>query len=548
LHQEASLEKQENSQFGANDFTSLASKRHSLDAIEAWRAHRYSTGTTVEELPELNNEADHVPKTAMNTKEPPPADEAMLKDQSEKVESTLVSDQEHDCCDSNSLTSVSDSRLGDLTIVGATDYTFCDDDTAVATVATKIGRGRQHTQAISNILKKGQPQVSFATESSENDETFHKSTSPADSPTSTQRSPQSKSPSFTQANVTIMGCNETMMDDETVTNADMTVLGHGRQKKTNSQGSTIAALSNERVERKQTGNENETFTSTSPGEHTVKEIIVNTSASSSRSGNHQDTASDDVSVLDSSTIASARSFVKETEDETNTTLGSLLVTPVLDRYRLEADDTSIGVKVVPNQRGGHHGVAKQKNLLTKYGAPPPKPTTLQATKPVLKSTPVTNEQDLPSTSPFVTQRTKTVFRKTPHPKKAGVRHALADENASPNQNVTSTPLHARRLDSETTSKGETLRSPFLRVSLPELTQRPYRISLPSTARRLPFSATKVQPERRHTISFNKEKVSSTRSPLTAAFIAKHMLDQRDTSLVDSLDVSGDSSFSFVSSS
>ena len=86
-----------------------------------------------------------------------------------------------------------------------------------------------------------------------------KAKSPADSPTSTQHSPQSKSPTFTQANVTIMGCNETMMDDETVANADVTVLGRGRQKRANNQATIAALLSNELVETKQTENANETL-------------------------------------------------------------------------------------------------------------------------------------------------------------------------------------------------------------------------------------------------------------------------------------------------
>lgn len=460
------------------------------------------------------------------------------------IEETSTKDEDNDT-DSSTEDVDSLTRAADYsTIVGAGDLTFCDDDTAVATVATVLGRGRQR-QVIQQILEeepvstKEEARVSFAVEP--------KTTGDAGL-ANRKKSPDSRlSTSSTRANVTIMGCNETLIDDDTIVNADVTIIGRGRQQRKvdNSTPAVAHALSPE-LETSREGNMDETA-STSPGEHTVKEIIVDTSASSC-SADHDDTASD-VSILDSTIASSRSSFVKE-QAEDETTLGSLLVTPVLDRYRLEADDTSIGVKVVPNERGGHHaGVQKQKqkNLLTKYGAPPPKPV-LQATKPNVKATPAITEDAPSSTSPYVTQRTRIVYRKTPHPKRAGAAIA-ADENKAPNHDDAAlTPLNARRLDRGTKSKGESLRSPFTRVSLPELTHRPYRKSLPSTARRLPFSASKAQPERRHTISF-KDQSSMSRTPLTAAWVAKHMPEQ-ESSLVDSLDASDDTSFSasFISTS
>jgi hypothetical protein len=65
----------------------------------------------------------------------------------------------------------------------------------------------------------------------------------------------------------------------------------------------------------------------------------------------------DRSVLTEQSISSpTRSRIHEIGDE------SLLVTPVLSRYRLEPDDSSIGVRVVPRDASsGHHRVPKSRS-------------------------------------------------------------------------------------------------------------------------------------------------------------------------------------------
>lgn len=520
-------------EFGDLDEANL-SKRHSLDAIEAWRARKYSissfktTGVVddvsfvepdVEPEPLIDNKKASIdlPRTTTSV------DEAFQSGPAEtRIEAAVLKQEQEDVASLASY--VREERATDSSTIIGDDLTFADDDTAVE-VATVLGRGRQQ-KAFEKILEEESGstkdesalRVSFDLGSDNHAAGAGlSSVKGLDSSTRLEHaldSTKTKSPAPAQiADTTIVGYDETLMDDETVGIADVTVLGRGRQRKSVHSPANTATSLTSKPEANGKLIVEPTIGTTSPGEHTVKEIIVDTSASSC-SMDH-DNSTTDVSVLDS-TLASPRSIVKEAEDET--TVGSLLVTPVLDRYRLEADDTSVGVKVVPNERGVHHDVPKQKqkNLLTKYGA---------AQRPIA--------------SPFVTQRTRTVYRKTPHPKKAGAMQT-DDENKAPNIGAR-TPQSQH---SSTKPKGEYLRSPFSRISLPELTHRPYRKSLPSTARRLPFSTSKSEPERRHTISF-KQQSSMSRTPLTAAWIAKHMPEESRSSLVDSLDVSGDSSFSFI---
>ena len=476
---------------------------------------------------------DNTTTVQAEPKKPPQEDQPFDKDEADESS-----------CSQMTHSHVREERATDSsTIVGA-DLTFADDDTAVATVATILGRGRQ-----CNVIQKIAEEEVMSMKDESSRVSFHVgSNHPAETtepPTVTWKKTRmlrrmkrhrNHDLRFKERDSTIVGCSETFIDDETVANADVTVVGRLRLEKNARSQVTSTSWSPAAPESSNNTSTN-LSASTSPGEHTVKEIIVDTSASS-RSMDDGDSTTV-VSVLDS-TIASPRSFVKEAEDET--TLGSLLVTPVLDRYRLEADDTSIGVKVVPNARGPHKGVPnqKQKNLLTKYGAAP-KPRLLVSKQ---NTTNVAKDDAISTTSPFVTQRSRPVYRKTPHPKKASASSRNADENKPPNIDP-DTPLNPTRLDPGTKPKGHSLRSPFAKISLPELTHRPYRKSLPSaTARQLPFSATKAQPERRHTISF-KQQSSMSRTPLTAAWIAKHMPEE--SGLLDSLDVSGDSSFSFLSS-
>lgn len=147
------------------------------------------------------------------------------------------------------------------------------------------------------------------------------------------------------------------------------------------------------------------------------------------------------------------------DDDNSSTMTTM--TPILDRYRLDPDDNSIGVKVVPNQRRSHrassqnYSKSQQRTTLlpTVYSIekqereqPTPLPTVYSTCKQDLStpstpfssqrhaiSTPMSLPAGLPSS---VSARKK--YRKTPHPKKNLGRELDEDstqdeENRHPNQ-------------------------------------------------------------------------------------------------------------------
>lgn len=94
------------------------------------------------------------------------------------------------------------------------------------------------------------------------------------------------------------------------------------------------------------------------------------------------------------------------DDDNNST-----ATPILDRYRLDADDNSIGIKVVPNKRGGSSGF--QRHLITE---PVPEEQTpfSSSSSFYTQENGFTSPRGLPGT---VSARKKKQYRKTPLPKK-----------------------------------------------------------------------------------------------------------------------------------
>lgn len=106
------------------------------------------------------------------------------------------------------------------------------------------------------------------------------------------------------------------------------------------------------------------------------------------------------------------------------------VTPVLDRYRLDPDDTSIGIRVVPNMRGTRGG--SMHPLITE--------TVDEARTPVA---PLYMEDTDGFVSPrgvpgSVSERKQKKYRKTPFPKKQNNSSTLSedDENDHPNTRLT----------------------------------------------------------------------------------------------------------------
>ena len=141
----------------------------------------------------------------------------------------------------------------------------------------------------------------------------------------------------------------------------------------------------------------------------------------------------DATMMNDTIISGMATMILDADDDEN---GSVM-TPVLDRYRLDPDDNSIGVKVVPNQRGMH-------NLHNRYTRP---------TLPDVSERITTNEfyEDKDGfTSPkglpgSVAARKTKQYRKTPYPKKQLERN-MEDENY-PN----TTPAHVFSPASSTSS-------------------------------------------------------------------------------------------------
>jgi hypothetical protein len=108
---------------------------------------------------------------------------------------------------------------------------------------------------------------------------------------------------------------------------------------------------------------------------------------------------------------------------------SSTVTPILDRYRLDPDDNSIGIKVVPNKRGGSSRF--QKPLITET-VPEEQTLFSSSSSFYTQEDGFTSPRGLPGT---VSARKKKEYRKTPLPKKqlhADDSMDTWDENDDPN--------------------------------------------------------------------------------------------------------------------
>ncbi|KAG7364334.1 hypothetical protein IV203_037536 [Nitzschia inconspicua] len=130
------------------------------------------------------------------------------------------------------------------------------------------------------------------------------------------------------------------------------------------------------------------------------------------------------------------------------------VTPVLDRYRLDPDDeNSIGVKVVPNERGSHQKLLvqtsgqKQRSHPFMTSSSRPKTPKETPTLPIFSASDFLSPQQTPTTltARQLQQRTpgsistqnKKVYRKTPFPKRKATHEqdnnsSTFNENEHPN--------------------------------------------------------------------------------------------------------------------
>jgi hypothetical protein len=128
------------------------------------------------------------------------------------------------------------------------------------------------------------------------------------------------------------------------------------------------------------------------------------------------------------TMISGSAMMQDGEDENLS-----VMTPVLDRYRLDPDDNSIGVKVVPNPRGKHH-----HNVPPTPREEPGRTTTSEFYE---DSDGFLSPRGLPAS---ISARTTKQYRKTPYPKKQ-------QERSSDDENHPNTPMAPFSPASSTTS-------------------------------------------------------------------------------------------------
>jgi hypothetical protein len=169
------------------------------------------------------------------------------------------------------------------------------------------------------------------------------------------------------------------------------------------------------------------------------------------------------------------------------------VTPILDRYRLDPDDNSIGIKVVPNRRGTHY---RQSNQFTE---------TIPETRTSLSHEYSSAREEFrsPIGLPGSVSARKKKYRKTPFPKKQVDDDSIQtwDENEDPN-------IQVEFASPKISSSSKTSTS----ISVPPL--RPRSLELRRTLPKTPVSS-----RTHHSLPGGN---SSSRTPLSDAFVAKHL--------------------------
>jgi hypothetical protein len=243
----------------------------------------------------------------------------------------------------------------------------------------------------------------------------------------------------------------------------------------------------------------------SPGAHSVREVVVNMTAVSPGPNN---LTMDQSMFQETENVASpSRSRIIDQNDMSSVT--SLLVTPILDRYRLETDDSSVGIKVVPNERGIH----RRKDLLVGDH--------LNSRKPFVDS----------SNTPGNRQTTKS-YRKTPHPKQSRKPNLQPIvESVSPRL---PSPSTHRASSQKNTTAGGRISIPALPVTTPA-TRGDRRKSESHMTRRClsaEYDLNKAAPSTASSTPRATPSASLSRTPLTAAWIAKHM--PNDALMMDSI--------------
>jgi len=235
----------------------------------------------------------------------------------------------------------------------------------------------------------------------------------------------------------------------------------------------------------------------SPAVHTVREVFVHLESTPPGQNN---LTMDQSFFHETDTVASpSHSRIMEQADLSSVT--SLLVTPILDRYRVEVDDSSVGIKVVPNERGFHRRAVEERLYR----------------KPFAEASNTSGKR-----------QTTTSFRKTPHPKKIRKPQLLPIvENESPRLSkvsIASADTVSKRGGNPPSVGRISISSPTM-VS-PSIRADNSKSESNTTRRRLTedYDLNKISPS---TASFTPRSnpvvsVSASKTPLTAAWVAKHM--------------------------
>jgi hypothetical protein len=205
---------------------------------------------------------------------------------------------------------------------------------------------------------------------------------------------------------------------------------------------------------------------------------------------------------------------------------SSTVTPILDRYRLDADDNSVGIKVVPNRRRTH--TKKRESL----GVPMTIRETSSENQPEFHTSPdgLRSPRGLPGS---VSARKKQ-YRKTPFQKGQVEDDSFEpqDENNNPNtqfggKKYRTTPFPKKQLslDDSTCSHDSNPGSGMNFDST--LQQQPTSsnsngFSIPPLRPRSLETANSAPMRPNHTRSASLPAKRNSRSPLSDAFIAKHL--------------------------
>jgi hypothetical protein len=219
---------------------------------------------------------------------------------------------------------------------------------------------------------------------------------------------------------------------------------------------------------------------------------------------------------------------------------SSTMTPILDRYRLDPDDNSIGVKVVPNQRGSHR--ASSQNYWKSEQRTTPLPTVYSIEKQERElSTPLptvysNRKQDL--STPFSSRRheistpmssrrheistpmslpaglpgsvsARKKYRKTPHPKKNLGRELDED----------STPDEENRHPNQVRFPSRDAKTPLPSITVPPLRSRSFEPRKNALHKKSSASS------RAASLSVGTGR---SQTPLTDAFAEKHLWTSSDS--------------------